>query len=181
MSWSAPMTAVANTAFTAAQFNQYVRDNLNESAPAKATAAGGFIVANGVNSVIQRDPQSNTVNTSENTTSTSYTGLATSGPAVSAVSDTRCIIWFTAQMNNANASQESLSSVAVSGATSIASSDNYCIDVQQPSGGTAFVDVTCCRAVRLTVTPGTNTYTMEYRVSGGTGTFRRRSIVVLPG
>jgi hypothetical protein len=181
MSWSAPMTAVANTAFTAAQFNQYVRDNLNESAPAKATGAGGFIVANGVNSVIQRDPGSNTVNTSETSANTSYTNLATAGPAVTATSDARAIVWFTAQMNNNSASQETITSVAVSGATTIASSDNYCLDVQQPAGGSAFVDVTTSRAVRLTVTPGSNTYTMEYRVTGGTGTFRRRSIVVLPG
>lgn len=171
---------MANTAFTAAQFNLYVRDNLNETAPAKATGTGGFIVASGVNSVIQRDPDSNTVNTFETTTSTSYTSLATSGPAVVATSDTRAIVWFTAQMNNANASQDSFTSVAVSGATTTAASDNYCLDVQQPAGGTAFVDITCCRAVRLTITPGSNTYTMQYRVSGGTGTFKRRSIIVMP-
>ena len=54
MAWSAPMTAVANTVFTAAQFNQHVRDNLNETAPAKATASGGYFVATGVNAIAQR-------------------------------------------------------------------------------------------------------------------------------
>lgn len=35
MAWSAPMTAVAHSIFPAADFNQYVRDNLLETAPAK--------------------------------------------------------------------------------------------------------------------------------------------------
>lgn len=175
------MTAVANTAFTAAQFNQYVRDNLNESAPAKATAAGGFIVSSGVNSVIQRNPVSDTINTSQTQTSTSYTDLATVGPtALNAVSDVRAIVWFTAQMNNTTASTETLAGVAVSGATSTAADDDISIAVDQPSGG-AFVDVTACRAVRMAVNAGTNTYTMKYRVTAGTGSWRRRSIVVLPG
>jgi hypothetical protein len=56
VTWSAPMTAVANSTFTAAQFNQYVRDNLNETAPAKATSAGSYFVADGVNSIAERTP-----------------------------------------------------------------------------------------------------------------------------
>ena len=54
MAWSAPMTAVANSTFTAAQFNQYVRDNLNETAPALATAAGSYFAADGINSIAER-------------------------------------------------------------------------------------------------------------------------------
>src|SRR5690606_12967068 len=44
MAWSAPMTAVSGSVFTAAQFNQFVRDNLNETAPARATTAGAHFV-----------------------------------------------------------------------------------------------------------------------------------------
>ena len=33
------MTAVSGSVYTAAQFNTFVRDNLNETAPAKATTA----------------------------------------------------------------------------------------------------------------------------------------------
>lgn len=175
------MTAVANSAFTAAQFNQYVRDNLNESAPAKATGAGGYIMSNGVNSVIQRNPGSDTINTSQTSNSTSYVDLASVGPrALAVVSDVRALVFFTAQMNNNTASTETITSVAVDGATTIAPDDNVSIAVDQPSGG-AFVDVTCCRATRFSVTAGSNDYTMKYRVTGGTGTWRRRQLVVLPG
>lgn len=165
---------------TAAQLNA-MRDNFNETAPAKATAAGGFIVTNGVNSVIQRMPSSDTVNTSQTSTSTSYVDLTSVGPTCSnVVSDVRVIVWMVAQMNNNGASNETIASVAVSGATTTAADDNYCIDVQQPTTGTAFIDICSSRVVRLTVTAGTNTYTMKYRVTGGTGTWKRRSMVVIP-
>ena len=36
MTWTAPMTAVAGAVYTAAQWNTSIRDNLNETAVAKA-------------------------------------------------------------------------------------------------------------------------------------------------
>lgn len=180
MAWTAPATFTDGSILTAAQLNA-MRDNFNETAPAKATAAGGFIVTSGVNSVMQRDPVSDTVNTSQTTTSTSYVDLASAGPTAGPVtSGTRVIVWMTAQMNNATAAAETLASVAVSGATTTAADDNYCVEVQQATGAT-FADVTACRAVRLTVTAGSNTFTMKYRVVSGTGTYKRRCVVVIPG
>jgi hypothetical protein len=80
MAWSAPMTAVANATFTSAQFNQYVRDNLLECAPAKATTPGRLIVTTGPNAITERVVTQASISTSETTTSTSYTDLATTGP-----------------------------------------------------------------------------------------------------
>lgn len=178
MSWSTPLTAVSNATLTAAQWNASVRDNLLVTVVALATAAGNMFVSTGANALAQRVPSSDTVNTSQTSTSTSYVDLASVGAqCASVVSDIRVIVWMTAQMNNGTASQDSISSVAVSGATTTAADDNYCLDVQSP---TAFTDMTAARTVRLTVTAGTNTYTQKYRVTGGTGTFRRRSMVVLP-
>ena len=54
MAWSAPMTAVSGSVLTAAQFNTYVRDNLNETAPAKATAAGQIFVSTAANAIAAR-------------------------------------------------------------------------------------------------------------------------------
>lgn len=51
MAWSAPITAVTNATLSAAQWNASVRDNLNETAPAKATVANRVIVTNGANTV----------------------------------------------------------------------------------------------------------------------------------
>lgn len=45
------MTAVTNATFAAAEFNTHVRDNLNETAPAKATVTNRLIITNGANAV----------------------------------------------------------------------------------------------------------------------------------
>jgi hypothetical protein len=177
MAWTAPATFTDGSILTAAQLNA-MRDNFNETAPAKATAAGGFIVSSGVNSVIQRTPVSDTVNTQQTTTSTSYVDLTTVGPSCSSVvSDVRVILWMTVQANNATASAEACASPAVSGATTTAADDNYCVDVQSASASS---DITVARCVRLTVTAGTNNFVLKYRVTSGTGSFRRRSMVVIP-
>ena len=80
MAWTAPRTAVAGATFSAAQFNANVRDNLNETAPAKATAASQLFVSTGPNAIAARVPSTARVDTAESTSSTSYVDLATPGP-----------------------------------------------------------------------------------------------------
>lgn len=75
------MTAVANEVFTAAQYNTYVRDNLLETAPAKAfTTSQYFLSFDG--GLLPNVSGSAVVTTSESTTSTTYTDLATVGPSM---------------------------------------------------------------------------------------------------
>lgn len=177
MAWTAPATFTDGSVLTGAQLNA-MRDNFNETAPAKATAAGGFIVSNGVNSIIQRNIVSDTINTQQTTTSTSFVALATAGPTcLNVVSDTRVLLFMTCQLNNNTANQESIAAAAISGATTAIADDNTSIDNQSASASS---DITGSRIVRHTVTPGTNTFTMQYRVTGGTGAFRRRSMVAMP-
>lgn len=178
MAWTTPLTAVSNASLTAAQWNASVRDNLLTTAPALATAAGNLFVSSGANSLAQRVPASDTINTSQTTTSTSYVDLATVGPQTnSVVSDIRVITWSTAQFNNGGASNESIVGILISGATSTAPDDNISLDNQSAS---AFSDITATRVTRWTVTAGTNNFRQQYRVTAGTGTFRRRSLVTLP-
>ena len=87
------MTAVSNTVFTAAQFNTHVRDNLNETAPAKATTAGTMFIASGANSIVERVPSTAAVTTSESTGGTGYGNLATPGPAVTVTTGTKAIVF----------------------------------------------------------------------------------------
>jgi hypothetical protein len=151
--------------------------NLNETAPAKATGGGGFIMTTGANTVIQRDAASNTINASTPVTSTSYVALT--GPDLTGVvSGTRVILWMTAQMNNSVAGVESIMSFAISGAGTAAADDDVSVANQS---ATALTDVTVSRCVRLTVTAGSNTYSPRYRVgAASTGNFRRRSLVAIP-
>lgn len=51
MAWTAPRTWVTGEIVTAAYLNSNVRDNLLETAPAKATAAGDIFVATASNAI----------------------------------------------------------------------------------------------------------------------------------
>lgn len=174
MAWTAPMTAVENAVWTSSQWNTHVRDNLLETQPAKATAASRYIVTNGTNSVAERVPATASVTTSQTTTSASYTALATSGPAVTVTTGTKALV-LTYCLFDSNNANSVFASHAVSGATSISSSDNWAVRSNDTTLLTAV-------AVKLqTLTAGSNTFTMQYRTnSGATGTYANRRITVLP-
>ncbi len=172
------MTAVAGATFTAAQFNQYVRDNLNETAPAKATAASQIFVSTGANAIVTRTPTTATVLTSETSTSTSYGDLATPGPSVTVTTGTIAIVAFAASCSNSGANQAELVSVEVSGASSVAASDNWSLVVDGlPAGQSIRAGVT---HIFTGLTAGTNTFKMKYRCGTITGTFLQREINVIP-
>lgn len=179
MAWTSPMTAVANSAFTAAQFNTHVRDNLLETAVAKSTQSGSYFVGTGLNSLAERIAQSSTVDpvTSETTTSTSYTNLTTPGPAVTVTTGTKALVLISSYVFNTSSGDACYASVEVSGATTTSASDLFCL--QYESNSSADV-LNATRATVMTLTAGSNTFTMKYRVSGGTGTFRRRELVIMP-
>lgn len=176
MSWTAPMTAVANTVFTAAQFNTHVRDNLNETAPAKATAAGRIFVTTGANSIAERPLETDAISTSQTTTSVTYADLATIGPSVTITTGPAAIVWISSFLQNNTAGASSHVSFEVTGATATAASDVEAIRFNA-SAVNDFMRAGITSKVVLT--PGSNTFTMKYRVSGGTGTFANRSITVM--
>ena len=178
MAWSAPMTAVANSTFTASQFNQYVRDNLNETVPAKATAAGQIPVSTGANAIAMRSPAQARVDTSQTTTSLPYTDLATIGPTISVVTGPTAIAFYAADMANSADNGVAKFSVAVSGATSLAASDQWMASIDGIAAGNFNRHAMIHTFVGLT--PGTNTFTMKYAVGSNTGTFRNRELNVFP-
>lgn len=177
MSWSSPMTAVANSVFTAAQFNTFVRDNLNETAPAKATAPGRLIVTAGLNSVVERPIVSQLVATGQTTTGTGYGDLATVGPTVTVTTGTSAIVMWSAQMSNDTAGGLCIASYGVTGASSVIGDDGAAVmftsAVSTHIGRYGAADF-------VGLTAGSNTFTMKYRVSTGTGTFSRRTLIVIP-
>jgi hypothetical protein len=173
------MTAVAGSTFSAAQFNQYVRDNLNETAPAKATAAGQFFVATGANAIAARTPTSATVATSETTTSTSYADLATVGPAATVTTGVAAMVFIKSGIDNNTANIGTFMSFAVSGASSQAAADASAVNI---AGVTAANRVRIGAAFRVTgLNAGSNIFTAKYKVaSASTGTFTQRDLIVLP-
>ena len=112
----------------------------------------------------------------EATTSTSYANLATT-TEVTVTTGTKALISIAANIETVSGA-EPFVSFAVSGATTVAATDDYsgfCFN------GAASMQVTSGRAIVLTgLTAGSNTFTLKYRsVSGASVTFRRRTISVV--
>jgi hypothetical protein len=115
-----------------------------------------------------------TVATSQTTTSTSYTDLATAGPAVTVTTGTKALVSISAAFVNSTTNQAWFS-FAVSGATTVAASDTFGA-LLTSTGYFAF-----SRTFMLTgLSPGSNTFTMKYRDAAvGTATFENRNIIVI--
>ena len=174
MTWSTPMTAVANTGLTAAQWNASVRDNLLETSVAKATTAGRIFVATGVNTLAEREITESEILTQETSTRTTYGNITTTGPTVTVTTGALAITSVSAQMFNSGANNM-YSSYAISGATTDASSDTRALAFQAGAGD----QIRATSTVLSTLTGGSNTFKVEYRTSAGTGTWDDRRILVI--
>jgi hypothetical protein len=178
MAWTAPMTAISGSVFTAAQFNTFVRDNLNETAPAKATTEGRYFVAGGPNSISERAWDTDIINTIESTNSTSYTDLTTTGPSVTLTTGTSAFVFVTAQLVCDTSGQTARTTFAVSGATTRAELDSEAmLNLRVATGNDQRSSVLSGVGG---LTPGSNTFTMKYRTSGASiSTFGNRRILVM--
>ena len=116
-----------------------------------------------------------TVATAQSTSSTSYVDLATAGPAVTLTTGTKVLVFTNTEVSTASG-RYVFADFAISGATTRAASDDTCIkmgtdaDAMQSRNGVANL---------MTVTAGSNTFTMKYRTNAGSSQFSNRSIVVV--
>jgi hypothetical protein len=173
MAWSTPLTAVAGTALTAAQWNASVRDNLLETPAAKATTAGTLFVGAGPNSIAERFLLQHTVDTAETTTSTAYTSLGTNGPTVTLTCGGKALVWIIAELYS-SATGTTVASFEITGATTTAAADSRSI---LNDNGPAAIRSSSCSL--MTTNPGSNTFRMLYRTTSGTGTYLFRHLVVM--
>ncbi|MFI6228637.1 hypothetical protein ACIBCR_15150 [Micromonospora echinospora] len=180
MAWSTPLTAVSNAALTAAQWNASVRDNLLETVPAKATAAGQFFVATGANAIAARTPSSAFIATAQTTaTITAYTDLATVGPQVTVTTGTRAMVVLSAAIQNSSAAGGGNMGYTVTGASSLLVNDSTALRVR-PAAANA-PERKSVVTFETGLTAGTNTFTAKYTTpTGGTATFSDRELFVLP-
>lgn len=179
MAWTAPMTAVAGSVFTASQFNTTIRDNMLECETSRAQTVSGYSVVTGMNQLIERVAAQNGIGAvTDTTTSTEYVDLdGTPGPSVSVQTGDRAIvsIYGTGATSGGTAAWMSW---AVSGASQIDASDSLAVQmhVTTPDSWRAGLVFG-----QQGLTPGLNTFSMKYRVStSGTGTFACQQISVIP-
>lgn len=185
MAWTAPMTAVTGNAFTAAQFNTHIRDNLLETAPAKATTAGGYFVATATNAIAQRTIGLTSVVTSTTADVTSYAVTGTP-VTVTVTTGTSAIIALSANVS----SQTSIGQIAsvgfaVSGATTIAATADRSYEVRlynsSITGDSGYGQGSWVGAIN-TLNAGSNTFTLQYKTTAATGTIQiaRRHLTIIP-
>lgn len=182
MAWTTPMTAVAGS-FTAAQWNTYVRDNLNQTAPALAANVGSMFVGTGSHALAERQIKSAYVANMETTTTTSYgDNLAHTGPSVTITTGTFAIVSFYVYQGNLTAGSAAQTTVQVSGATTIAAADDWYIAIDglaaSSTSGSGDNMLRLGRSVAFNLTAGSNTFKMVYKCSSGTGVFADRKLVV---
>lgn len=179
MAWTAPMTAIAGSVFTASQFNTFIRDNFNECPTSKATTPGSYFVTSATNQVAERVPTSGFVSTSSGTTSTSYTDLTTPtsspGPAVSVTTSSFAMVSIYCNQFSSGGTAAWMN-FDVTGATTAAAIDSTGIELQSTGGQRLGATV-----LYSGLTPGVNTFTARYKVTtSGTASFSDRRIAVLP-
>jgi hypothetical protein len=158
---------------------------LNASSVTLAQNAGGTLIKTATNTWYflpnagMPTSATATIDTTQTTTSTTYTDLATPGPAVTLVTGTKALVIITSFFYNLIANTEAAISYAVSGATTLAASDNfklYHYSNQYPN----LVSQMSHATIRTGLTAGSNTFTLKYRISGvSTGDFRFRTISVI--
>jgi hypothetical protein len=114
------------------------------------------------------------------TASVTYVDLATAGPSVTITSQgSLAIVFFGAQCITATGGNGAISSVAVSGATTLTAAANdtagNTIRGSAVSPGSEFGNF-----MVLTITPGTNTYKQQYRTdhTAAAASFTNRKILV---
>jgi hypothetical protein len=173
------MTAVSGSVFTAAQFNQFVRDNLLECPASNATTPGSFFVTDGTNHVVERIPAVSRVDVQEVITATSFADAPTLGPSVTVTTGTHAYIFIAAEIGNTTASSAGcLVGTLISGATSESPTPQYALR-QESAAQSEFQRATYAR-LHTGLTPGSNSFRLQYQTTAGSMNINYREISVLP-
>jgi hypothetical protein len=183
MAWTTPLTAVTNAALTTNQWNASVRDNLNATAVALATAPsaglGKWFVSTGTTALAQRDIANAPVIAASQTLGTagSYLDLATVGPTIVVTTGIQALVFVSANVAN-SAATDNFVDFAVSVGTTRAASDTTALRVRSTAGAANFNRASCLNLI-TGLNAAANTFTVKYKVAAITGQFADRNLVVM--
>lgn len=188
MTWTVPFTAVAGSVFTAAQWNTFIRDNLAETMPAKATTPGGIFAVDAWNRIAQRVANAFTDFQAVNITTTSFgdpdNGTSeepsTPGPEITLTTGVNALVGYRATVRNPSVTARVEMSYEISGATSREAAKSRSIGCSVTNSASALNLRAGWVDLADFLTPGENTFKLVYNVSSGTGVALDRRIWVLP-
>lgn len=189
MAWTVPFTAVSGSVFTAAQWNTFIRDNFNETMPAKALTAGSIFAVSGTNQIVQRVPsavistqQVDFTGTSfgdpENETGTEAPGAP--GPEVTVTTGVQALVGYRVNIRNASTTARCEVSYEISGETSREAAKTRSIGYSVSNSASGLNLRAGWMDLATLLTPGSNTFTLKYNVSSGTGVVTDRRLFVIP-
>ena len=204
MVWSTPKTYTAGAVLTAAELNQYQRDNFNETSAATVTTAGDLVFADAANSMGARlgidpfggnggflvttgsvpvwrevihTPGSFSATSSSNTYITLDNWTGGSAVQVSVLTGTDALVFMTARCSNDTAGESVFLTFEVSGATTVASADSRAGRYESSNAD----DVANPAVMEgVTLNAGGNLFKASARVSAGTGTIAKVDLIVIP-
>lgn len=154
MAWTAPATATVGQLVTASFWNAQVRDNI--------TYLGGSAAAY--------------VGAAEVPTGTSFAAMTTAGPVVTVTTGTKALVVMSCEFDAL--ANPAYMSFAVSGASTIAASNDNSINFSHVAGG---YTVKLGGHIYLSsLTAGSNTFTAQYAKASGSPTIGYRHLAVIP-
>jgi hypothetical protein len=118
-----------------------------------------------------------TVDTGQSTTSTSFTDLATAGPAVTLTTGTKALVIVQARVYNTSTGGYVSMGTTVSGATTLAATEEKSLVFYSASN--APISQASAGFILTGLTAGSNTFTAKYKVTAGNGTWIYRNIAVI--
>lgn len=182
MAWTAPFTAVAGSVLTAAQLNMFVRDNLRETMPAKASRPGSMFVTAAPHTLVERTAVRAADDGGADITTTSFGDPSTGepGPSVTVTTGTAALVGYRALLRISSASARIEMAYAVSGATDIAADNSRSVGYSVSNSASGLQHRSGAVDLLTELTPGVNTFTLQYNVSTGSGFVNGRRIWVQP-
>jgi hypothetical protein len=179
MAWGAPPTFTDGSVLTGAQLN-ILRDDLNETAPAKATSVGSFFVGTGANGIKETTWSSSRVNTLETTTSTTYVE-PTTAQQLTLTTSTLAIVIITTTLQSSTVDGICFANFVVNGASTISADDNLAqIFTSSTVSARGRSSATTVLTGALGLVAGSNTFKLVCKVNLGTLSIRSREMLILP-
>jgi hypothetical protein len=117
-------------------------------------------------------------NSNQSTTSTTYVDLTTVTSVTVTTGTNAFCVWHAAIVNNTSVAN-CFVSVAVSGATTVAATDDITNFFQAPGSAQSIWVPFAAGHIFTGLTPGSNTFTLKFKTNTGTASFQARGIQVL--
>lgn len=176
MAWNVPLTFASNSVLDATSLNLMLRDNMNETAPAKASKTGTYFASSATNTITEYQPLTAVADGNLSVTSTTY--VSGYGPSLTFRCGGQFLVMWSVRLKASTGIASCCPATSVSGTVQEAAADY--LAVRNEGNSQYRMRLSSCH---LYVSHPANTLIkvdLQYRTSGTTAAFGQRSLIVLP-